>query len=87
MVVYIAQAQDKDSPALEAIGHWPDITNSLPPVELDPELRAPSIDRRWYPIQEEAILLGVLRVPLSPIRFGDSPGTQRRQSAWHSSRH
>ncbi len=66
LIVYIAQAQDKDSPALEAIGHWPERNNSLPPVELDPELRAPSIDRRWYPIQEEAILLGVLRAERFP---------------------
>ena len=68
LVVYIAQARDGRAPSLEAVSQWPATGNkSLPPVEADPELRAPSPDRRWYPLQEGTILLGVLRAekPLS----------------------
>lgn len=62
LVVYIAQAKDGHPPSLEAVSQWPTTrNNSLPPVEADPELRAASPDRRWYPLQEGTILLGVLR--------------------------
>ncbi len=61
LVVYVAQSGDGQAPSLEAIGQWPKAVSSLPPVESDPALRAPSPDRRWYPLQEGTILLGVLR--------------------------
>lgn len=62
LVVYVAQTKDGQPPSLEAVSQWPSTkNNSLPPVEADPELRAPSPDRRWYPLQEGTILLGVLR--------------------------
>ncbi len=62
LVVYVAQARDGAPPGLEAVGQWPTHSKSLPPVESDLELRAPSSHRRWYPLQEGSILLGVLRV-------------------------
>ena len=62
LVVYIAQSRDDQAPTLEAVGQWPFAEKALPPVELDPSLRAPSADRRWYPLQDGSILLGVLRV-------------------------
>ncbi len=61
LVVYFANTKGGQSPTLEAIGHWPIPGNSLPPLETDQELRAPSPDRRWYPLQEGTMLLGVLR--------------------------
>ncbi|WP_320668291.1 HAMP domain-containing sensor histidine kinase [Prochlorococcus sp. MIT 1307] len=61
LVVYVAQSKDGQSPSLEAVGQWPSLGRALPPVEDDPGLRAPSPDRRWYPLQEGSILLGVLR--------------------------
>ncbi len=61
VVVYIARPQEGSSPTLEAVGKWPNVSESLPPVEEDPQLRAPSPDRRWYPLQEGSILIGVLR--------------------------
>ncbi len=62
LVVYVAKSKDQEAPTLEAVGYWPHISKTLPPIEKDPELRAPSQKRRWYPLQEGKILLGVLRV-------------------------
>lgn len=67
LVVYVAQSKGGESPTLEAVGEWPNLGKTLPPVEADPELRAPSSDRRWYPLQEGSILLGVLRAERSGI--------------------
>ena len=61
LVVYVAQSKDGQSPSLEAVGQWPIGGKPLPPVESDPDLRTPSPDRRWYPLQDGSILLGVLR--------------------------
>ena len=66
LVVYVAQSKDGQSPSLEAVGQWPIGGKPLPPVEADEGLRAPSSARRWYPLQEGSILLGVLRAE----RFG-----------------
>ncbi len=61
LVVYVTQSKGGESPSLEAVGQWPNLGKVLPPVETDPDLRAPSSDRRWYPLQDGSILLGVLR--------------------------
>ena len=61
LVVYIARNRDPQAPSLEAVSLWPETGHSLPPVESDPELRAPSPDRRWFPLQDGQKLLGVLR--------------------------
>ncbi len=66
LAVYVAQSRDGESPSLEAVGQWPSLVKVLPPVESDSELRAPSPDRRWYPLQEGSILLGVLRAERVP---------------------
>ncbi len=65
LVIYVAQNKDGDSPSLEVAGQWPPLEKTLPPVEEDSELRAPSPGRRWYPLQDGAILLGVLRAERS----------------------
>ncbi len=64
LVVYVANSKDGCPPTLEAIGEWPNMGNALPPVETDQELRTPSPYRRWYPLQDGSILLGVLRAEL-----------------------
>ncbi len=61
LVVYVAQSEDGAPPGLEAVGHWPSNGKALPAVEADPDLRTPSAHRRWYPLQEGSILIGVLR--------------------------
>ncbi len=61
LVVYVAQSIDGEAPTLKAVGYWPILGNVLPPVETDSELRTPSSNRRWYPLQEGSILLGALR--------------------------
>ena len=62
LVVYVAQSNEGNPPTLEVLGQWPELEKVFQPLEADRELRAPSSDRRWYPLQEGSILLGVLRV-------------------------
>ncbi len=61
IVIYIAQTKEGQAPSLQAIGQWPSKGKALPPVEADLEVRSPSPDRRWYPLQEGANLMGVIR--------------------------
>jgi len=62
LVVYLASAKEGTNAAFELIGQWPQLDRSLLPIDDDPELRVASENRRWYPLQDEDILLGVLRV-------------------------
>ncbi len=62
IVVYVAQAQDGKPPTLTVIGEMPsNSSKAFPPIENDPALRVPSPDRRWYPLQDGSVLLGVIR--------------------------
>ena len=61
LVVYVARSGDSGSPTLEVVGQWPKSEKVLQPVETDTALRTPSSNRRWYPLQEGSILLGVIR--------------------------
>ena len=61
VVVYVARSGDSGSPTLEVVGQWPKSEKILHPVETDTALRTPSSNRRWYPLQEGSILLGVIR--------------------------
>ncbi len=63
IVVYVAQSNEGDSPSLEVVGQIPGkIKKALPPIANDPDLRVPSQNRRWYPLQDGTALLGVIRV-------------------------
>ncbi len=63
VVAYVAKTNENDSPTLEVVGQSPkDMMKDLGSIEDDPDLRAPSLNRRWYPLQEDSVLLGVLRV-------------------------
>ena len=66
VVVYVARSGDSGSPTLEVVGQWPNSEKVLEPVETDTALRTPSADRRWYPLQEGSILLGVIRAERIP---------------------
>ena len=61
VVVYVARSGESGSPTLEVVGQWPKSEKFLQPVETDTALRTPSSNRRWYPLQEGSILLGVIR--------------------------
>lgn len=61
VVVYVARSGESGSPTLEVVGQWPKSEKVLQPVETDIALRTPSSNRRWYPLQEGSILLGVIR--------------------------
>ncbi len=81
LALYVAQVGDGESPSLEAIAQWPSTAKSLPPVEEDLDLRAPSSDRRWYPLQDGPILLGVLRAERSKSNEVWSDHLDRRLQA------
>tara|TARA_Y100001968_G_scaffold171972_1_gene157381 strand:+ start:1 stop:1113 length:1113 start_codon:yes stop_codon:yes gene_type:complete len=66
VVVYVARSGDTGSPTLEVVGQWPKSEKVLQPVETDTALRTPSSNRRWYPLQEGSILLGVIRAERTP---------------------
>ena len=65
VVVYVAKSKEGDKPSLESVGEWPSLEKALPAVEADQELRFPSPNRRWYPLQEGNVLLGVLRAEIN----------------------
>ena len=62
LVVYLASAKEGVNAGFELIGQWPQIDRSLLPIDDDPELKVAAANRRWYPLQDEDILIGVLRV-------------------------
>ena len=62
LVVYFATAKKGEKAGFELLGQWPQNDRSLKPIEDDPELKVSSPNRRWYPIQDKDILIGVIRV-------------------------
>jgi len=62
LVVYIASAKKGEKACFELLGQWPQNERSLKPIADDPELKVSSPNRRWYPIQDKDILMGVIRV-------------------------
>ena len=62
LMVYVASAKEDSKARFELISQWPQIKKSLLPIDDDPEIKVASPNRRWYPIQEKDILIGVLRV-------------------------
>ncbi len=66
LVVYAVNPSSEASPVFEVVGQWPKNLNKiLGPIDNDLELRAPSLNRRWYPLQDGSILIGVLRAERS----------------------
>ena len=72
LVMYIASAKRGTKATFEIIGQWPQIDRLLISIEDDPSLKVSSPDRRWYPLQENDILLGVLRVE-TDLKGGNWP--------------
>ena len=62
LVVYLASAEKGEKAGFELLGQWPQNDRSLKPIADDPELKVSSPNRRWYPIQDKDILIGVIRV-------------------------
>ena len=72
LVIYLASAQQGTKASFEMIGQWPQIDRLLTSIEDDPSLKVSSPNRRWYPLQENDILLGVLRVE-TDLKGGNWP--------------
>ena len=62
LVVYLASAKEDSKAGFELIGQWPEIDRTLMPIDDDPEVKVSAPNRRWYPLQDKDILIGVLRV-------------------------
>jgi len=62
LVIYLAIAKNGTKATFEIIGQWPQVDRLLISIEDDPTLKVSEPTRRWYPLQENDILLGVLRV-------------------------
>ena len=62
LVIYLASAKEGSKAIFEMIAQWPQVDRLLVSIEDDPILKVSSPNRRWYPLQEKDILLGVLRV-------------------------
>ncbi len=65
LVIYLASAKKGSKATFEMIGQWPKKDRFLISIDDDPTLKVSSPNRRWYPLQEMDILLGVLRVETS----------------------
>ncbi len=72
IVMYLASAKQGTKASFEMIGQWPRIDRLLTSIEDDPSLKVSSPNRRWYPLQENDILLGVLRVE-TDLKGGNWP--------------
>ena len=62
LVIYLATAKHGTKATFEIIGQWPQFDRLLISIDDDPTLKVAEPTRRWYPLQENDILLGVLRV-------------------------
>jgi len=70
--MYHAIAKQGTKASYEMIGQWPQVDKLLTSIEDDPSLKVSSPNRRWYPLQENDILLGVLRVE-TDLKGGNWP--------------
>jgi len=68
LVVYIASVKNGEKAGFELLSQWPQNDRSLKPIADDPELKVSSPNRRWYPIQDKDILIGVIRVETNFIK-------------------
>ena len=72
LVLYIASAKEGSKATFEIISQWPQVDRLLMSIDDDPTLKVSSPNRRWYPLQEKDILLGVLRVETN-LKDGNWP--------------
>jgi len=74
LVVYLASAKKGEKAGFELLGQWPKNGRFLKPIADDPELKVSAPNRRWYPIQDKDILIGVIRVETNFIK-GEWPSS------------
>ena len=72
LVLYLASAKEGSKATFEMIAQWPQVDRLLMSIDDDPTLKVSSPNRRWYPLQEKDILLGVLRVETN-LKEGNWP--------------
>jgi len=62
LVIYLVSAREGTKAGFVLFTEWPEINKFFLPIDDDPELKVASPNRRWYPLQNQDILIGVLRV-------------------------
>ena len=62
LVIYLVSAREGSKAGFVLFTEWPEINKFFLPIDDDPELKVASPNRRWYPLQNQDILIGVLRV-------------------------
>ena len=72
LVLYLASAKNGSKATFEMIAQWPHVERLLVSIDDDPSLKVSSPNRRWYPLQEKDILIGVLRVE-TDLKNGNWP--------------
>ena len=72
LVIYLARANHGSKATFEMIGQWPRVDRILKSIDDDPILKVSEPSRRWYPLQDNDILLGVLRVETN-LKDGNWP--------------
>ena len=72
LVIYLATANNGSKATFEILCQWPQVDRLLKSIDDDPTLKVSEPNRRWYPLQENDILLGVLRVETS-LKEGNWP--------------
>ena len=88
LALYLGKPSDNAGPALELVWQWPDDSQrQLPAVDLDPELRLPARERRWYPLQDGSLILGAIRAELDPTRDWSPELDHRLRSSTEAMRH
>ena len=70
--IYLSQASEEGHPPLVLVRQASGSERTLPSAETDPELRLPSRQRRWYPLQDGDLILGALRADLAPTQSWDA---------------
>ena len=72
LIVYLVSADKGEKAGFVLLGQWPENERSLKPIADDPELKVSCPSRRWYPIQDKDILIGVIRVE-TDFKSGEWP--------------
>jgi len=81
LIVYLALPREDGKPGLIPVGSWPGASMALPPVDEDPSLQKPCAERAWFPLRQESILLGALRVETTQMPWPPALTTRLQEVA------
>ena len=80
IALYLSRSVETQGPSLELVSQWPKGERQLPSAEMDPDLRRPAQERRWYPLQGGPVILGAVRAEIDPSQSWSEELDQRLRS-------